>query len=234
MNTKKATFMSLAWTTVGKKVLTGLTGIAWILFTIAHLLGNFTLFLNDGGLAFNAYAKFLKSTGILLYIAEAGLVVTLLLHAAIGINIWLGKRRARPIGYTKYVSAGGPSAQNLSSRTMIFSGSVLLLFIVGHIATIKFGPGIAEGYVTLIDGEPARDLHRLVIETFKQPFYVIAYTSVMIVLGLHMRHGFWSAFQSLGALKASARKTMQYVAKIVGILLAGGFLIIPIYIYFFV
>jgi succinate dehydrogenase / fumarate reductase cytochrome b subunit len=234
MNTQKATFMSSAWTTVGKKVLTGITGIAWILFTIAHLLGNFSLFLNDGGLAFNAYTKFLESQGILLYIAEAGLVLTLLLHAAIGINIWLGKRRARPIGYTKYVSAGEPSAQNLSSRTMIFTGSVLLLFLVGHIATFKFGPGIAEGYVTMINGEPARDLYRLVIETFKQPMYVIGYTIVMILLGLHLRHGFWSAFQSLGAIKPSARKTMQFAALVVGILLSVGFLSIPVYIYFFV
>lgn len=234
MNTQKATFVSSAWTTVGKKVLTGITGIAWILFIIAHLLGNFSLFLNDGGLAFNAYTKFLESQGILLYIAEAGLVLTLLLHAAIGINIWIGKRRARPIGYTKYKSAGEPSAQNLSSRTMLITGSVLLIFLVIHIWTFKFGPNIAEGYVTTIDGEPARDLYRLVIETFQNPLYVIGYTIVMILLGFHLRHGFWSAFQSLGAIRPSARKTMQFAALVFGILLAVGFLSIPVYIFFFV
>jgi len=234
MNTQKATFMSSAWTTVGKKVLTGITGIAWILFTIAHLLGNFSLFLNDGGLAFNAYTKFLESQGILLYIAEAGLVLTLLLHAAIGINIWLGKRRARPIGYTKYKSAGEPSAQNFSSRTMLITGSVLLLFLVVHIWTFKFGPGIAEGYVTTLDGEPTRDLYRLVVETFKNPLYVLGYTLVMILLGFHLRHGFWSAFQSLGAIRPTALKTMQFAALIIGILLAVGFLSIPVYILFFV
>jgi succinate dehydrogenase / fumarate reductase cytochrome b subunit len=219
---------------VGKKVLTGITGIAWILFTIAHLLGNFQLFLNDGGAAFNAYTKFLESQGVLLYIAEAGLVLTLLLHAAIGINIWLGKRRARPVGYTKYVSAGEPSAQNLSSRTMIVTGSILMIFLVAHIWTFKFGPGMAEGYVTTIDGEPARDLYKLVIETFKKPVYVIGYSVVMLLLGMHLRHGFWSAFQSLGAIKPSARKTMQFAALVVGVLLAVGFLSIPVYIYFFV
>ena len=234
MNPQKATFLSSAWTTVGKKVLTGFTGIAWILFTIAHLLGNFQLFIDDGGVAFNAYTKFLESQGLLLYIAEAGLVVTLLLHAAIGVNIWLGKRRARPVGYTKYVSAGEPSAQNFSSRTMIFSGTLLLLFLVGHIWTFKFGPGIAEGYVTTIDGEPSRDLYRLVVETFQQPIYVFGYTIVMAVLGLHLRHGFWSAFQSLGAIRPSARKTMQFAALVVSILLAVGFLSIPLYIYLFV
>lgn len=234
MNTQKATFMSSAWTTVGKKVLTGITGIAWVLFIIAHLLGNFQLFLNDGGAAFNAYTKFLESQGVLLYIAEAGLVLTLLLHAAIGINIWLGKRRARPVGYTMYKSAGEPSAQNLGSRTMIITGSVLLVFLVVHIWTFKFGPGIAEGYQTFIDGEPARDLYRLVIEKFQDPLYVFGYTAVMILLGLHLRHGFWSAFQSLGAIRPSARKSMQFAALVVGVLLAVGFLSIPLYIYFFV
>ncbi len=234
MNTQKATFMSSAWTTVGKKVLTGITGIAWILFIIAHLLGNFQLFFNDGGAAFNAYTKFLESQGILLYIAEAGLVLTLLLHAAIGINIWLGKRRARPVGYAKYKTAGEPSAQNLSSRTMIITGSVLMLFLIVHIWSFKFGPGMAEGYVTTINGEPARDLYRLVIEIFQDPLYVFGYTAVMILLGLHLHHGFWSAFQSLGAIRPSARKTMQFAALIVGVLLAIGFLSIPLYIYFFV
>jgi succinate dehydrogenase / fumarate reductase cytochrome b subunit len=234
MNTQKATLLSSAWTTVGKKVLTGITGIAWILFTIAHLLGNFQLFVDDGGASFNAYTKFLESQGVLLYIAEAGLVITLLLHAVIGVNIWLGKRRARPVDYVKYKSAGEPSAQNFSSRSMIFTGSILLLFIVGHVWTFKFGPGMAEGYVTIIDGEPARDLYRLVIETFKNPIYVIGYTVVMTLLGIHLRHGFWSAFQSLGAIKPSARKTMQSAGIIVAFLLAVGFLSIPLYIYFFV
>jgi succinate dehydrogenase / fumarate reductase cytochrome b subunit len=234
MSTQKATFLSSAWTTVGKKVLTGITGIAWILFTIAHLIGNFQLFLNDGGLAFNTYTKFLESQGILLYIAEAGLVLTLLLHAAIGINIWLGKRRARPVGYVKYKSAGEPSAQNASSRSMIITGSVLLIFLVVHIWTFKFGPSIAQGYTMMIEGETARDLYRLVIETFQNPIYVFGYTFVMILLGLHLRHGFWSAFQSLGAVRPSARKSMQRIGVIVAILLAVGFLSIPLYIYFFV
>jgi succinate dehydrogenase / fumarate reductase cytochrome b subunit len=117
---------------------------------------------------------------------------------------------------------------------MIFTGSILLLFIVGHVWTFKFGPGMAEGYVTMIDGEPSRDLYRLVIETFKNPVYVIGYTVVMALLGVHLRHGFWSAFQSLGAIKPSARKTMQSAGIVVALLLAVGFLSIPLYIYFFV
>jgi len=109
-----------------------------------------------------------------------------------------------------------------------------LLFLVVHIWTFKFGPGIAEGYVTTLDGEPARDLYRLVVETFKNPLYVFGYTLVMILLGFHLRHGFWSAFQSLGAIRPTALKTMQFTAMIVGILLAVGFLSIPVYIFFFV
>ena len=234
MNTEKGTFLSSAWTTVGKKVLTGFTGIAWILFIIAHLLGNLQLYKQDEGAAFNAYTKFLESQGVLLYIAEAGLVLTLLLHAAIGISIWLGKRRARPVGYVKYQSAGEPSAQNLSSRSMIFTGSLLLVFIIFHVWTFKFGPGISEGYVTIVNEEPARDLYRLVVETFKNPLYVVGYSVVMILLGLHLRHGFWSAFQSLGAIRPSARRTLRLVGSVIALLLTIGFLSIPIYIYLFV
>lgn len=234
MSTQKATFLSSAWTTVGKKVLTGITGIAWILFSIAHLAGNLQLYFNDGGYAFNAYTKFLESQGLLLYIAEAGLVLTLLLHAAIGINIWIGKKKARPVGYVKYKSAGEPSYQNSSSKTMLYTGIGLLVFLVFHIWTFKFGPGIAEGYSTIVNGEEVRDMYRLVIETFKNPVYVGIYTVVMIFLGFHLRHGFWSAFQSLGAMRPSARKLMHRIGVSIAILLAVGFLAIPLYIYLFV
>lgn len=234
MRTEKTTFLTSAWTTVGKKVLTGITGLVWVLFVIAHLSGNFQLFYNDGGAAFNAYTKFLESQGVLLYIAEFFLVVTLLLHAAIGINIWLRKRAARPVGYVKYKTAGEPSFQTGSSRTMIFTGLVLLVFLVIHIWTFKFGPSIEEGYVTTVHGEQARDLYRLVMEKFQDPMYVFGYTFVMLLLGFHLRHGFWSAFQSLGAMRPSARKTVYRVGVAVAILLAVGFLSIPLYIYLFV
>ena len=117
---------------------------------------------------------------------------------------------------------------------MIFTGSLLLVFIIFHVWTFKFGPGISEGYVTIVNEEPARDLYRLVVETFKNPLYVVGYSVVMILLGLHLRHGFWSAFQSLGAIRPSARRTLRLVGSVIALLLTIGFLSIPIYIYLFV
>ena len=100
--------------------------------------------------------------------------------------------KARPIDYTKYESAGEPSRQNLSSRTMIFSGLLLGIFLItGILATFKFGT-----YYT-IPGTARRDLSRLVFETFHQPTYTAGYVIVMSLLGLHLRHGLWSALQSI-------------------------------------
>ena len=110
---------------------------------------------------------------------------------------------------------------------MIISGVVLFVFLAVHLYTFKYGPGIEQGYVTEIQGETARDLYRLVDEKFQDPIYVIGYTLVMLILGLHLRHGFWSAFQSLGIAHPRYSGLITTVGIIVSILLAVGFLAIP-------
>ena len=86
---------------------------------------------------------------------------------------------------------------------MILTGLVLLAFLVIHIWQFKFGPAIEEGYVAQLHGENVRDLHRLVVETFKKPGYVLFYVFSMSLLGMHVRHGFWSALQSMGSSVAA-------------------------------
>ncbi len=113
---------------VGRKILTGITGIGLIIFIITHLLGNLTLF--GDAQAFNEYTYALESLGWILYVLEAGLVVAFLLHAYLGISIWLKRRKARPEGYNTYNSKGGPSHQTWASKSMIFTGVVLLLPIL--------------------------------------------------------------------------------------------------------
>lgn len=220
-------FLDALKSQVGRKILTGVTGIGLIIFIIFHLIGNLTLF--GDAQAFNEYTYALESLGWILYILEAGLATAFLLHAYVGISIWWNRRKARPEGYVKYQSKGGPSHQTWAAKSMIFTGVVLLVFLVIHIDTFKFG---ATDMITLPSGEEARDLKELVIATFQQPLYAFGYTAVMILLGLHLGHGFWSAFTSL-TMKHKEYSTIIYtIGVIFAILMAVGFLFIPLYIYF--
>lgn len=228
---------------VGRKLLTGITGLALTLFLIAHLSANLTLFSVDfinynADNAFNRYALFLHDLGWLLYVVEVGLLAIFLIHAYLGIAIYLRKRKARPEAYEKYKSRGGPSKQGYSARTMIITGSVLLLFTVMHLKTFKFGPGwnSEPEYVTTVikDGNPVemRDLSKLTGEVFQNEIYVIVYMSVMLLLAFHLRHGIWSALQSLGANNKNLTPIIYGVAGAIGVLIALGFFVLPIWLYF--
>ncbi|NGP77091.1 succinate dehydrogenase cytochrome b subunit [Balneolaceae bacterium YR4-1] len=211
---------------VGRKILTGITGIGLIIFIIGHLAGNLSLF-GDAS-AFNEYTYALESMGVLLYIVEAGLAFFFLLHAYIGISIWWNRRKARPEGYNKYQTKGGPSHQSWASKSMIFTGIVLLVFLVIHIDTFKFG----ETATVMNDGTQMRNLKALVIDTFQNPIYAFGYTLVMILLGFHLKHGFWSAFTSLTMKHKKYSAVIYSIGIIFAILMAVGFLFIPLYIYF--
>ena len=205
---------------IGKKLLTGITGLALVTFVIGHLLGNLTLFVSAS--AYNQLSHVIERLGPLTYAVEVGLLAIALIHALIGIKIYLGKRQARPVNYAEYASAGEPSRQTLSSRTMIFSGLVLGVFLVVHLATFKFGP-----YYTLPDSSH-RDLARLVFETFHKPGYTAGYVGVLSILGLHLRHGIWSALQSVGV---ETRPAVVAVSAVLGGAIALGFIGLPLAIY---
>jgi succinate dehydrogenase / fumarate reductase cytochrome b subunit len=216
-------------TSVGQKLLTALTGVALVGFIIMHLLGNLTLLAPDSE-PFNLYAHSLDRLGPLKIVAEIGLVVLFGLHIVNGILLKLDHKRARPTGYGfAPKSKGGPSYSNFSSRNMVVSGSILLFFLVLHIVQFRFGPSIAEGYTTVLEsGAEVRDLHRLVVETFSSPLMVAIYIAVTLFLGSHLRHGFWSMFQSLGLMKQSRSNAIYTAGLILGAVLALGFLILPV------
>lgn len=211
---------------IGKKIITGITGLGLSLFVLFHLAGNLTLLASSK--AYNQLAHLIESWGILLYLVEFTLLGLALLHVIVGISIRLKTLQARPIGYTQLKSAGEPSKQSLSSRTMIITGSILLVFLVLHLATFKFG----TYYGTVIEGVEMRDLSTLVIEKFQQPLYAFGYAGVMIMLGFHLRHGIWSAWQSIGILNSKISPVVYAIALILAILIAIGFLILPLAIYF--
>jgi len=213
------------WSSVGKKILTGLTGIALMAFIVMHLLGNLTLLV--GADAFNGYTESLHELGWLVIVAELGLIALFGLHAISAVQVWLDKGKARKQHNSLMRTKGAPSKQTIASRSMIVTGAVLLVFVVVHVIQFRFGPSIEQGYVAVVDGAPARDLHRLVVETFKNPVWTGIYVAVMLLLG------FWSAFQSIGALGPKLRPLAYSVAVVFAVAMAVGFLILPLYLFLF-
>ena len=205
--------------------------MALFVFIIFHLLGNLQLFYGTPE-PFNKYSDFLISLEGIIYILEIGILLSFLFHAVLGTVVWLNKKRARPEDYCQRSDAGSPSHKTISSTTMIWTGLIVFIFTVIHVITFKYGPGIQEGYIASVNGKPVRDLHRLVVETFTKPGYMIGYVAAMIFLGFHLRHAFWSAFQSLGIGQQRLTSILYTVGVLLAIVLALGFLIIPVWIYF--
>ena len=210
---------------IGKKLISGATGLALVGFILVHMAGNLLLFLGHD--AYNAYAEHLANWGVLLYALEGLLVGIALLHMGVGVSVFIKRLRARPEGYSQYQSASENSYQSVSSRTMIITGSVLAIFLGLHLWTFKFGPY----YPTQLNGQSARDLARLVVETFHKLPYVLGYSAVLLGLGFHLRHGVWSAVQSLGLLHAGIRPIAYGVSALLATAIALGFVALPWFIY---
>ncbi len=216
---------------VGKKYVMGLTGLGLVLFVIMHLLGNLAL-LQANGNAFNEYADALGALDWILHILEVGLFGTIVVHVFFALRLaWLN-HESRPVGYAVIRSKKGPSKWNLSSMHMVVTGLFLAAFLVIHVRQFQYGPGMNEGYTTEVKHKQMRDLYRLVNETFHNPYYVSFYVFTMVILGFHLRHGFWSAFQSLGLAYPRISKPIYAVGVVLAVTLAVGFLILPLWLYF--
>ncbi len=190
--TKRSKRPSILGSSVGKKAITGLTGLALVGFVIGHLVGNLTLFLGPD--AFNGYAHFLESLGhgFGIYIAEAGLIALFLAHIVSAVSVAVvDKRNARAVGYRYSRDAKGKSRKTLASKTMIYTGTLILIFVVVHIRLFKYGRHD-------VGPDGVKNLYKTVVTEFQNPYFMVATVIAMILLGFHIRHGFWSAFQSLG------------------------------------
>ena len=206
---------------IGSKLLIAVTGLGLFIFLIGHLSGNLLFLL--GPVAFNEYSHALVSNP-LVYLAEAGLVAIFLLHIYKTVRLYAGAKAARPVGYARKEWAGGPSRKSWSSTTMIFTGLVTVAFVILHLRKFKFG----TWYET-----PAgiRDLYRLQLEIFSNPFYVAFYCVAMAIIGFHLWHGVSSAAQSLGIDHPRYTPKILWLGRALALLIAGGFFILPIYTY---
>lgn len=210
--------------TVGKKYVMAVTGLVWVGFVLAHMAANLMILVSAP--LYNAYSHALVSNKPLLYAAEAILIWAVVVHVTMAILLTAENRQARTQRYA--MIPNGAKGATLASRTMAIQGSLILAFIILHIATFKYG----TYYETTVNGVAMRDLHRLVIEVFKQPMYVGWYVLCLILLGFHLSHGVGSVFQSLGLRNDRSARTIRQLSLGYAVIVAVGFLIQPLYVFF--
>lgn len=210
-------FVKTLGSSVGKKLMMAITGLCFCGFLIAHLAGNLTLY--AGKDAFIAYAEHLHSYGPLLTLAELGLLFLAVIHVVTGIVLFYQNLTARPVRYQINKSAGG---RTLGSMTMPYTGIVLAIFVVVHLLNFHF-----------VD-KTDRSIFQIVTEAFSNPWYVFFYIVAMIVVAIHVSHGLWSAFQTLGANHDKYMPLIKGASIVFSFIIGAGFGFIPFYISIFV
>jgi succinate dehydrogenase / fumarate reductase cytochrome b subunit len=218
MATRSRVFSS----SVGTKLVIGLTGFLLFLYLIIHIVGNLLVFLGPD--VFNRYAYVMEEQNVLLPAIELGLLAVVLIHLYKTIRMFLGNQQARPVSYEKKRYAGGASRKSLASSTMIFSGLWLLVFLVIHTKAFRFSP------VHELPGG-GRDLYRQEMENLSNPLVVAFYVLSMVVVGSHLWHGIASSVQSLGAAHPKWTPRILVAGKVVAVLIAGSFIVIAIWAY---
>lgn len=198
---------------IGKKLMMALTGLAFCGFLAMHLAGNLTLYM--GPEAFLSYAEHLHSLGPLLTLAEWGLLTLAIIHLATGLTLFYQNWQARPVRYAVKKTAGG---RTIGSRTMPYTGLLLLLFIILHLLNFHF-----------VD-KTGTNIFNIVASTFNNGGYVFIYIIAMIIAAVHVSHGLWSAFQTLGVNHPKYMPFIRGLSIVFSVIVGIGFGFIPIFI----
>ncbi len=205
-------FFRACSTSVGKKQLMAVSGLLFLLFLATHLVGNLSIY--GGPKAFVSYAEHLHALGKLLVVAEVGLIVALIIHLSTAVLLFFENRRARPVKYAVDKSGGG---RTLSSRTMPYTGLLILGFIGVHLATFSHH---------IVD-QTTRNIYQIAVAVFSQDIYLILYVIGVLVVAFHVRHGLWSAFQTLGANHPKYMPFIEKASTVFAIIVAIGFGSLP-------
>jgi succinate dehydrogenase / fumarate reductase, cytochrome b subunit len=213
------------WSTmVGKKVVMALTGLVLVGFVSAHMLGNLKIFLGEE--AINTYAVFLRTmgeplfpSGMLLWVARLILLTCVALHITAGVQLTRMNWAARPQGYDTKRSR----ATTYAARTMRWSGVILALFIVFHLlhltgGVVGFQPG---AFVHL-------SVYHNVVAAFSVWYVALFYSLALACLCLHLDHGIWSMFQTLGWNNARTTTGLRALSRVVALIVFAGFLSVPV------
>ena len=199
-------------TSVGKKQLMAVTGFLFLLFLTAHLLGNLSVY--GGPASFVSYAEHLHALGKLLLAAEIGMAVALIIHVTTAVFLFFENRRARPVRYEVDKGGGG---RTLSSQIMPYTGLLILGFIGVHLATFSHH---------IVD-QTTRNIFQIAAAVFSNPIYLAIYVIGVLLVTFHVRHGLWSAFQTVGANHPKYMPFIQKLSIVFAVIVAIGFGSLP-------
>ncbi|MBY8879360.1 succinate dehydrogenase cytochrome b subunit [Actinacidiphila acidipaludis] len=218
---RRPTVVRTVWdSTIGKKTIMAVSGLLMLTYLAVHMFGNLKIFFGPG--TFNGYAHWLRTLGEpflhyewALWIIRVGLVVCVVAHAVCAYQLSRLDRRARPVGYVHR----RPRA-SYATRTMRWGGVILGLFIVWHLLDLT----------TLTVNRNAEPGHpyQNVVATFHTWYGDVIYIVAMLALGLHIRHGFWSAAQTLGAGSRTRDRVLKSTANGLALVLTAGFIAVPV------
>lgn len=189
-STSQSLSRSYFLSSVVKKQIMAVTGLLLCGFLAGHLAGNVLIIISPD--LFNQYGHALVSNKPLLYTAETGLIVLFLVHLFMAAKLTVENNTARPQKY--FIKQKTGRGATFASSTMPYTGVIILIFLVTHLMHFKYG----DIYMTTVGGVEMRDLYRTVMEFFANPAGAAWYTFAMIALAIHVSHGFWSAFHSIG------------------------------------
>ena len=204
-------------TSVGKKAVMAATGTILTVFVVVHLLGNLQLF--QGEEALNRYARFLRVEPALLWAARLVLLSAAVTHITFGVMLYFENRRARPVNYARHK----PVQATLASRTMIYSGLIVMGFIIYHLLHLTFGSAEPPGYVF-----QRHSVYGNVIAGFRNPYITGVYILGQILLYFHLSHGVQSTFQSLGMTHQRYRRSITTGGMTLALVVAAGNIVMPL------
>jgi len=217
------------FTSVGRKFMMSITGLFLLMFILVHLTVNLLMIFDDTGALYNQGAHFMVSNPVI-RIVEPILGLGFLIHIIWSLIITWENWRARPVRYKK---ATRSEATSWASRNMFILGGLVFVFLGIHLYNfyikIKFtGSPLLEE--VMVGDTNVHNTYLLVSTLFKESIlYCALYIMGGILLGLHVTHGFWSAFQTIGFNNKQWLNRLQWVARIYAVLVAVGFSIIPLY-----
>lgn len=217
MGVKMSWLITIIISSIGKKLMMAITGLCFIGFLTIHLIGNLTLY--SGQSLFTLYVKRLHLLGPLITLVELGLLLFAIIHILVGTLLFYENLKARPVRYKINKNAGG---RTIGSITLPYTGFIILAFVIIHLFDFHFAEHTDES------------LYILISSAFANPVYVGIYLMVMIVVALHVSHGFWSLFQTLGANHPKYMPFVQRLGIIVSLIFGIGFGFIPLFILFIV
>ncbi|WP_328546592.1 succinate dehydrogenase [Streptomyces platensis] len=219
---RRTSFAALLWgSTVGKKTVMAVSGLVMLLYLVVHMIGNLKIFF--GADEFNGYAHWLRVVGEpfmheewTLWLVRVVLMAAVVAHATSAYQLSRRDIRARPSRY-----AHKKARSSYATRTMRWGGIILGLFVVWHLLDLTTGTVHTGGFQT---GHPYQN----VVDTFSTWYGNVIYLVAMLALGLHIRHGFWSAAQTLGVGSRARERLLKALAQVLALVLTLGFISVPV------